>query len=585
MLLLLFSFRASNENRPLKNGMAERIFHIAMYSSPNSRLLFTLAVLLSLATSSSTQTATPSPASSSSAIPVVGRTRSLDDLQSEIRARLARPELARGQIGIKVVSLTSGKIVFEQNSEKYFMPASNMKNFTVATAIEKLSPDYRFVTSVFAASPLDASGTVKGDLRIFGRGDVSISTAFFPPEPSPSPSPSSAVMPVASPSPAGPAADPDAVYYRGIDILIDKMIAAGVKRVEGSIVADDTYFKGGAIPDGWEWDDLQSYYGAEVSALPLNDNAVDLMVKPGYVGSMCTVKLSPYNPIYRIKNTCSTTASGTPRSLKIEKILGQNIVEISGTLPLGDAGFSNSIAVSRPSELFAALLRKRLIDRGIAVTGQFRVFASNGTAPVETVEIAKLESPPLALIAAKTMKPSQNMYTETLLWTLGEEARKRTGSSSVAVRSTPIPQSSSALGLAEVKSFLASIGVPSDGIVQYDGSGLSRHNLITPAAVVQLYTYMATQSKYSQAWRDSLTIGGVDGTLANRFKGTQAQGNIRGKTGTIDQVSALSGYMTTAGGDQLVMSFVVNGIPVPSNRTRTIDDIVLMLARFDGKLD
>jgi D-alanyl-D-alanine carboxypeptidase/D-alanyl-D-alanine-endopeptidase (penicillin-binding protein 4) len=179
------------------------------------------------------------------------------------------------------------------------------------------------------------------------------------------------------------------------------------------------------------------------------------------------------------------------------------------------------------------------------------------------------------------------MYTETLLWTLGENARR--AGAPVPGNGSTSPASSTAesaeLGIAEVKSFLTSIGVPADGIIQYDGSGLSRHNLITPSAVVQLYTHMAKQSKYSQAWRDSLTIGGVDGTLRNRFKGTAAAGNIRGKTGTIDQVSALSGYLTTAGGEQLVLSIVVNGVARTSDRTGLIDDVVLELANYKGRID
>ncbi len=529
---------------------------------------------------------TPAPQNIPSSNPLPPSGRTIEDLRAEIRGRLIRPELNRGQVGIKIVSLNSGNVVFEQNSEKYFMPASNMKNFTVAAALEKLTPDYRFVTSVFASSLPDAAGTIKGDLRIYGRGDVSISTAFFPPV-SPTPLPGSLSVrsepALGSPSPA--ATNTDAVYYQGIDKLVDKIIAAGVKQVDGSIVGDDSYFKGYAIPEGWEWDDLQSYFGAEVSALPVNDNAVDLSVTPGPVGYSCSVKLAPYNPIYRIKNSCITTAAGSPRTLRVHKVLGQNLLEISGTLPIGNGGFKNSIAVTRPSELFAALVRQRLVERGVAVTGQYRVppaavSAINVTAPSESVELAKIESPPLSLIAAKTMKPSQNMYTETLLWTLGEETRKRI----LVAPNAPMPDSVS-LGKAEVKSFLTGIGIPEDGIVQYDGSGLSRHNLITPAAVVQLYTYMAKQSKFTQAWRDSLTIGGVDGTLANRFKGTLAEKNMRGKTGTIDQVSALSGYLTTAGGDQLVVSFVVNGVQLTRNRTSMIDDVVLMLAKFNGKVD
>jgi D-alanyl-D-alanine carboxypeptidase/D-alanyl-D-alanine-endopeptidase (penicillin-binding protein 4) len=520
--------------------------------------------------------------------------RTLADLQAEIRGRLMRPELRRGQVGIKIVSLNTGKIVFEENAEKYFMPASNMKNFTVATALEKLTPDFRFVTSVYAAAMPDSNGTIKGDLRVYGRGDVSISTAFYPsaadlnvskvmaaPQNPNTAARNPATEQAKSQGPIGSAPHPDAVYYQGIDKLIDKIIAAGVKRIEGSIIGDDTYFKGYAIPETWEWDDLQSYYGAEVSALPINDSAVDLDVKPGTVGYACVVKLSPYNTVYRIKNLCITTPAGSPRTLRIEKELGQNQLNITGTLPVGNGGFSNSVAVSRPAELFAALLKIRLQQRGVEVAGQYRVQSPLITAaPPESVEIARLESPPLSLIAAKTLKPSQNMYTETLLWTLGEEARKLI----LTGPNAPRPDSAD-LGKIEVRNFLASIGVAPDGIVQYDGSGLSRHNLITPAAVVQLYTYMAKQSKYSQAWRDALTIGGVDGTLANRFKGTAAQNNIRGKTGTIDQVSALSGYVTTAAGEQLVVSFVVNGVRQTRDRTSMMDDIVVALARFSGKID
>lgn len=505
-----------------------------------------------------TPAATPTPIASPSTVnslPLAIAT--LSDLQAKIRSRVAMPEARRGQVGIKIVSLASGKVVFDDNSEKYFMPASNMKNFTVAAALEKLGADYRFVTSVFAAAMPDADGIIKGDLRIYGRGDVSISTSFS-----------------------------EGNYYKGLDDLAARIAAAGVKRVEGSIVADDSYFRGDAIPGSWEWDDLQWYYGAEVSALPLNDNAVDLTVRAGTVGYPCTVTLLPYNPIYRVKNLCTTAVAASPRTLKIVKVLGQNQLEITGSIPVGNAGFNGAVTVTRPAELFAAILKQRLELKGITVVGQYKIYSSSAALPsAQPVEITKLESSPLSLIAAKTMKPSQNMYTETLLWTLGEDARNRICVPTISPAG-PIPQQdSSEIGIAEVKNFLLGIGVAADGIIQYDGSGLSRHNLITPNAVVQLYVYMSKQSKYSQAWRDSLTIGGVDGTLANRFKGTAAAGNIRGKTGTIDQVSALSGYVTTAGGEQLVLSIVVNGVAVTRERTALIDDIVLSLAQFNGKID
>ena len=518
-----------------------------------------LAVCPSVSVFAQDQTSRPDTVKTTGAsapVASAARVRTVEELQSEIRGRLLRPELRRGQVGIKIVSLGSGKVVFEENAEKYFMPASNMKNFTVAAALERLTPDFRFVTTVYTAALPDADGTIKGNLRILGRGDVSISTAFT-----------------------------EGNYYRKLDELSDKIYAAGVRRIEGSIVADDSYFVGNPVPPSWEWDDLQWYYGAEVSALPLNDNAIDLTVTPGPVGYPCSAKLSPFNPVYRVKNSCITTAAGTPRTLKIDKQLGQNQLEISGTLPVGNAGFNGSVTVSRPAELFAALLKQRLELKGIVVTGQYSLRSREASVPAaEQVEIAKFESPPLSLIAAKTMKPSQNMYTETLLWTLGEHERTRLKQLNPPPAAAVIDRDSATLGIDSVKAFLTGIGVAPDGVVQYDGSGLSRHNLITPTAVVQLYAYMA-KSKYAQAWRDSLTIGGVDGTLARRFKGTAAEGNIRGKTGTIDQVSALSGYMTTAGGDQVIVSFVVNGVAQSGERVGLIDDIVLSLAKFNGKIE
>ena len=478
--------------------------------------------------------------------PVAVRLQTIDELQSRIRSRMLAPEVSRGRVGIKIVSLNSGKVVFDNDSEKYFMPASNMKNFTVAAALERLGPDFRFVTSVYADAKPDASGTIKGDLRIFGRGDISISTAFN-----------------------------NGDYYKGLDNLVDKIVAAGVKRIEGSLVGDESYFKGFAIPVTWEWDDLQWYEGAEISALPINNNSIDLNVRPGSKNGPCIVSVLPQNTLMQIVNLCTTSATGKS-AVKVFKSLDRNILEVSGSMPAGDKGFTGFVTFTHPADLFVALLKQRLELKGVTVTGTARTFPQGIKADTAQIEIARLESPPFSVIAAKTMKPSQNMFTETILWMLGEQVGRTSGATG----------ESSELGLKVVKSFLSSIGIPSDGVLQHDGSGLSRHDLITPSAVVTLYTYMAKQSKYALAWRDSLAIGGVDGTLRNRFKGTAAEGNMRGKTGTLDQVSALSGYLTTAGGEQLVVSFVVNGVADPSRtRTSLIDDIVVKLANFNGKID
>ena len=520
--------------------------------STKTKFFLLLLIASTFSTSILAQTSTqPTPIPNFGSSAVAPR-QTVQTLTARIADRLARPEVRRGQIGVKIASLNTGKVLFQQNAEKYFMPASNMKNFTVATALEKLTPDYKLVTTVYSTAPPDANGTVKG-LRIYGRGDISISDAFN-----------------------------DGDKFKGLDRLADAIIAAGVKRVEGDIIGDETYFVGNPVSGTWERDDLQFYYGAEVSALPLNDNAQSLSVTPGPVGYSCNVKFTPFNPLARITNLCTTTAPGTPRTLRIEKKVDRNIVEITGSLPAGNPGFSGFVSVSRPAELFVNLLKQRLEAKGVTVSGQTRAVNLKAALPAEmATEIAKLESPPLSVIAARTMKPSQNMYTETLLWTLGEDWRRR-----MTTADGRVPTGDSAeLGLDAVKAFLKEIGVADDGIIQHDGSGLSRHDLITPEAVVQLYTYMGKQSRFAQPWRDSLTIGGVDGTLRNRFRGTKASGNVRGKTGTIDQVSALSGYLTTAVGEPLVFSIVVNGVNEGGARTSLIDDIVVSLANFDGRVD
>ncbi|MDQ3179340.1 MAG: D-alanyl-D-alanine carboxypeptidase/D-alanyl-D-alanine-endopeptidase, partial [Acidobacteriota bacterium] len=288
-----------------------------------------------------TPTATPTPSPTPTAIPTPAPIQTVAELQSRIRTTLARPELRRGQIGVKVVSLDTGKTIFEENAEKYFMPASNMKSYTVAAALEKLSPDFRFVTSVFAPASPDANGTIRGDLMIYGRGDVSFSTAFY-----------------------------DGDYYKGIEALAAKIAQAGVKRIEGNLIGDESYFTGNPIPPSWEWDDLQWYYGAEISALGVNDNAIDLSIKPGSVNEPCRVLIQPINTIVKIINRCVISPTGTKRQIQVEKKLPQNIIEITGTMPLDDKGYQGFIAVSRAAELFVEMLRQLLVQKGVFVTGQ-----------------------------------------------------------------------------------------------------------------------------------------------------------------------------------------------------------------------
>lgn len=472
------------------------------------------------------------------------------DLQTNIRRVLQNPALARGQVGVKIVSLDSGKTMFEENAEKYFMPASNMKSFTVAAALDRLSPDFRFVTSVYAAAPPDAGGTIRGDVTVFGRGDPTFAASLN-----------------------------DGDYYRAINLLADKIAASNVKRIEGNLVGDESYFTGDAIGASWEWDDLQWYYGAEISALSVNDNAVDIKITPGSnAGAPLVVQILPVNSLFAINNLTVTAPAGTARQIEVAKRLGSNVLEIRGSLPLGDKEYNGAIAVTKPAEMFVALLKNALLAKGVQVTGNTRVIGAkdkqNQSAEIHSpqIEIARFESAPLSLVAAKTLKPSQNLYTELILRALGESVGDKTN----------LKKTSAERGLEVVQKFLAEAGIQPGSVVQWDGSGLSRHNLITPSAAAQLYSFMS-RHRFAAAFQTALPIGGVDGTLKNRFQNSRAAGNVRAKTGTIDQVASLSGYVTTASGERLAFSVLTNNLPDTGLRRQTIDDIVLLLANFDGK--
>lgn len=481
----------------------------------------------------------------------------LAELRSRIEEIVRQPALEHGFFAVKIVSLDTGQLIYAQSSNKFVRPASNMKLYTVAAALDRLTPDYRFMTSIYAKEKPD-KGTVKGDLIIFGRGDPSFAARFN-----------------------------DGDYFKGINALADRIVAAGVKRVKGDLVGDESYFNGAPPGSGWEWEDLQWSYGAQVSALTVNDNAIDLTVKPGdKVGAPVVITTGPPATFMTIANHATTAARGSKSDLQIYRGLGANMLEISGSLPIGDNGFIGGAAIPNPALAFVTMLREALLKRGVKFDGRLRTLdARSGTSLIPNptpgstsptnlpVEIATIQSPPFSLIASHTLKPSQNLYTEIILRTLG----KLTAASP--------NQTNEEAGLIVVRNFLRQAGASESDLALNDGSGLSRNDMITANATVQLLTYMS-KHKYFAQFRDALPIAGVDGTLRTRMKGTPAEGNVHAKTGSLSSVASLSGYVTTAAGEHLVFSMMLNNYPDASAvRRDSIDAIAVLLASFAGKTE
>ena len=513
------------------------------------------------------------------------QTDSYEALAAKIAAHLAQPRFSPVSWGVKVVSLDSGKLIFEHNAEKYFSPASNAKLYTGALALHTFGADYRIRTSLYAAGRPDPSGVLKGDLTLYGRGDPTLAARLHGGD-----------------------------YNRPLEPLVEQLKAAGVRRIEGDPIGDESYFNTPPFGSGWEWDDLQEYYGAEVSALPVHDNALDLFVRPAErVGLPCRLTTGPQTTFLTFINRTQTAPKGTPTRVSFYRPVGENIVYVSGRVALdSDKGYTGSVAVHNPALLFVTLFKEALARHGITVSGRTRTldWKYREVTPLDLskfVELGFVESPPMRDLVREMMKPSQNLYAQLLLLQVGVSGRWQVGAGTPAVSETqasspnpsgrvittpsspptPDPRSltTEEKGVEAMNAFLAEVGVKRGEVLLEEGSGLSRRDIITPNATIALLKFMHSH-KLAGAYYESLPIAGVDGTLRTRMRETAAANNVRAKTGTLRYVYALSGYVTTVAGERLAFSVMVNNYYNPDRSIvprNDLDAIAVLLAEHIGK--
>lgn len=482
-------------------------------------------------------------------------------LSARIGTIVSQQDLARGYWGIEVVSLSTGKILYAQNADKLFTPASNTKLFTTAAALALIGPDYVFHTTVETNGTLDKHGRLTGDLLLVGRGDPNLSGRELP----------YTLRTERNDHP-----------IEALEQLADELVQKGVKYVDGDVIADDSYFAFERYGEGWSQDDLVWADGAPVSALTINDNVVFVNILPAdRAGEHAFVNITPFADYYHIDNRIITTPPGTGRRIFINREPGSTVLTLWGNMPLDDAGADEALAIEDPAKFAAALFRQLLEKRGIVVYGGQRTrhtdLASLSTFTITALAPARGgEEPSLALqnqplvLASHDSKPliddvqvinkvSQNLHAEILLRLLGRE--KGTAGTVEG-------------GLEVVRGFLNQAGIPSDEYSFYDGSGLSRQNLVAPDAVVQLLRYCASQP-WGASFRSTLPVAGVDGSLAGRFSDVRVQGSVQAKTGSLGGVKSLSGYAATASGEPVAFSILSNNFNLPAKRvTDAIDDIV-----------
>ena len=476
---------------------------------------------------------------------------SLAALQQRLSSHVSHPRFAGAVWGVKITSLDSGITLFETNSEKLLSPASNSKLYTVALGLDHLGGDFRIKTSLYATAKPSADGTLKGDFIVYGRGDPTINERLHSND-----------------------------INQALQPLVAALSKAGVKRITGDLVGDDSYFRGPRLGSGWAWDDMESYYGAEISALTINDNVSVLYLKPNsQPGGPCELRLSPGAGLV-LSNRTETLKEAT-RSINCFRPPGQNVVYVSGRMGLMEPETREEITSPNPAALFVSLFKEALACAGIKIEGQARTvnWLERQGSPLNfdnLVELGSVPSLPVSDIAREILKPSQNLYADLLLAQVGERTRDA---------QNPGDRTSEELGIRELNRFLGEAGVPKGDVLFEEGSGLSRNNLTTARATVALLEFMS-HHKTAEAFRLGLPIAGVDGTLRNRMKGTAAAGNVRAKTGTLRWAISLSGYLTSAAGEKLVFSVMLNRYHNP-NGARSgrdeVDTIPVMLAEFSGK--
>ncbi|MEG4442545.1 D-alanyl-D-alanine carboxypeptidase/D-alanyl-D-alanine-endopeptidase [Microcoleus sp. AT9_B5] len=444
------------------------------------------------------------------------------ELGAQVDAIANRPEFSRSRWGILIQPLSSTTTIYSRDAQKYFIPASNAKLLTTAAALQKLGADFRIKTSVYSGE--------NGSLYVAGRGDPSIAEAQ-------------------------------------LKSLAQQLKSRGISQVN-QLIGDDSYFQGSAVNPNWEWEDAQAGYGAPVNSLIFNQNAIDLLLSPQAIGQPLKVTFAEPKLAnqWQLQNNSVTVAQNESEFIEIGREFDRPIIRVGGQLKVGAEPESAYVAVVNPATNFLQYFQQALAAEGIPVKQALVASASRNL----NQELATVESPPLAELVKETNRESNNLYAEVLLRLLGKVTGKM-----------PVPQENTGeIGLKELKTALTQLGVNPNSYILADGSGLSRHNLISPEALVQTLRFMAN-SPAASIYRQSLPIAGESGTLKNRFNITPNRVNLQAKTGTMSGVSALSGYIEVPNYEPLVFSIIVNQSDLSTAKMRSAtDEIVLLLNRL-----
>ncbi len=431
-----------------------------------------------------------------------------------------------GTWGAIIVSLTKGDTLFAQNADAMLQPASTLKMYTSAVALDRFGPDFRFKTTVLRDAPIESDGSVGGNLYLRGAGDPSLSPRFWHDQ-------------------------------NPMDALAAEIASAGIKHVRGDLVGDATAFDDKLVPDGWKTSYLGASYAARVSALSLNENLVWVSVEPS--GTHAVVTLEPATTTIPVENSVRVVSGSGGRISAVRQNDGS--ISVRGTIGSRSGPLKYSLVVDNPPLFTVGALRASLRKQGVTVDGQTRL----GATPEGATDVAAIASPPLGQIIGEMDRESINVVAELLFRAAAHAATNQPGSAET--------------GLSNLREFMTKkVGIDG-GVVQVsDGSGLSTLDRVTPRSMVDLLSFVH-RADWGPVFHAALPVEGESGTLKRRARGTPARGNLHAKTGTTNTVAALGGFVTAKDGEVLAFSLIYNGAD-RWNAKAAMDQIGATMAEF-----
>ncbi|MCZ2257778.1 D-alanyl-D-alanine carboxypeptidase/D-alanyl-D-alanine endopeptidase [Sporosarcina sp. G11-34] len=444
----------------------------------------------------------------------VGADDSYAELAHEINVIMQDDRIAGATTGVSVRKADSGEIVYDHFGDTRLHPASNMKLFTAAAALETLGEDYQFTTEVHTDGALKGK-VLQGNLYLKGKGDPTLLQEDF-------------------------------------EQFAVELKSKGIQKIKGNLIGDDTWYDDVRLSSDITWDDESYYYGAQVSALTASPNAdydagsVIVEVNPGdSEGVETKVTLTPQTEYVNIINNTTTVAADKKKTVTIEREHGSNNIIIEGEMPLESTRSREWIAVWEPSGYALDLFENALLAQGIQLIGNHKM--KMGKTPVGTTLLAERKSMPMRELFIPFMKLSNNGHAEVLAKEMGQVVSG---------------EGSWDAGMVIIEDVAADLGVNTKTVQLRDASGMSHLNLIPAHEITQLLYAVQSEGWYD-TYLTSIPVAGeadrlVGGTLRNRMTSGAAKGNVTAKTGSLTGVSALGGYATTKDGELMIFSILIN---------------------------